>query len=73
MRDLSMLDDDQIVAIGLRLARRFYKEHGYDVPEGFKFYESRHPQELAMWNMACIAMDELTGTDLEDCVSNLGE
>lgn len=48
------------------LARLFYMSHGYVVPEGFDFRESSHPQEFGMWNLACIAQEELTGTSVED-------
>jgi hypothetical protein len=48
------------------LARLFYLAQGYQVPEGFDFRKSRHPQELCMWHLACIAQEELTATSVED-------
>ena len=71
--DMALLTDEQIVVRGLELARTFYKAHGYEVAEGFKFYDSQHPQEQGMWNLACIAFEELTGTDLNDALANIGE
>ena len=71
--DIGLLTDEQIVAKGLELARMLYKAHGYEVPEGFKFYDSQHPQEQSMWNLACIAFEELTGTDLNDALANCEE
>lgn len=71
--DWSKKSDEEIVAAGLELARRFYKAHGYEVEEGYKFYDSKHPQEVGMWNLAVIAFEELTGTDLEDALANIGE
>lgn len=71
--EFGSMSDEQVVERGLELARMFYKAHGYDAPEGFKFYESQHPQEQGMWNLACIAFEELTGTDLNDALANVGE
>jgi hypothetical protein len=69
----SKTTDEQIVAAGLELAREFYKSHGNEVPEGFKFYESRHPMEQGMWNLACIAFELLTATDLQSALDNVEE
>ena len=71
--DWSNKSDEQIVAAGLELARRIYKAMGYEVPVGYKFYDARHPQEQGMWNLAVIAFEELTGTDLEDALANIEE
>ena len=71
--DWSSKTDEEIVAAGLQLAREFYKAHGYEVPEGYKFYDARHPQEQGMWNLAVIAFELLTGTDLNDALANIGE
>jgi len=71
--DYESMTDEEIVAVGLNLARIFYKAHGYEVPDGYKFYDARHPQEFGMWNLAVIAFEELTGTDLNDALANIGE
>jgi len=71
--DWSKKSDEEIVAAGLELARRIYKAMGYEVPVGYKFYDATHPQEQGMWNLAVIAFEELTGTDLEDALANIGE
>lgn len=55
------------------LAREFYKVHGYDVPEGFKFHESSHPQEQSMWNLAVMAYEHVQGTDVLDALSQVEE
>jgi len=46
------------------LARQFYLRLGYEEQKGFRFDESQHPTELAMWFMACDAQLELTDTDV---------
>jgi hypothetical protein len=71
--DWSKKSDEEIVAAGLELARRFYKAYGYEVPVGYKFYNAEHPQEIGMWNLAVMAFEELTGTDLDDALANVGE
>ena len=67
------MTDEDLVTRGLELARAFYKSFGYDAPEGFKFYASKHPQERGMWNLAVIAFEELTATPLNDALDNIGE
>ena len=71
--DWTVKSDEEIVAAGLELARRFYKAHGYEVPVGYKFYEARHPQEQGVWELAVMAFGELTGTSLNDALDNIGE
>lgn len=68
--DLLNQTDQQIVTRGLELAREFYQAHGYQAPEGYKFYESPHPQERAMWDLAVIAFEFLEHTDLDDALTN---
>jgi hypothetical protein len=64
------MSDEQIVARGLELAELFYRAHGFEVPKGFAFHASSHPQEQSMWNLAVIAFEELTGTDLNEALAN---
>lgn len=54
-----------------QLARLFYKSHGYEVPDDYRFYDARHPQELSMWNMAVLAYDHIARTDIENALSEL--
>ncbi len=53
------------------LAREFYSLLGYSAQEGFRFDLSHHPQEQAMWRMACLAIDRLQGTEVEEAVAEL--
>lgn len=56
------------------LARQFYLLRGYEVPEGFRFdeqSEASHPHEIQAWQQACFAQEELTGTDVEDVLSDM--
>lgn len=70
--DWAQKSDEEILAAGLELARTFYRAYGYEVPEGYKFYEATHPQECSMWDLAVIAFEQLTGTSLDDVLDNLG-
>lgn len=65
--------DAEIVAACNELARLFYKANGYDVPEGYRFDEAHHPQELGMWNLAVMAYDHIEGTDVECAIDNLDQ
>lgn len=71
--DVSSKTDQEIVDDANKLAREFYQAHGYEVPEGFKFHESEHPQEIGMWNLAVIAYEFLTGTDITDALANIDD
>ena len=53
------------------LARTFYKAHGYEVDEGYKFYEATHPQEVSMWNLAVMAYEHIEGTDVLDALAEI--
>ena len=64
-------DNDAIVQQTIALAGQFYEAHGYTHREGFRYWESPHPQERLMWQMACLAQIELTNTDPEDALQEL--
>lgn len=63
--------NQEVVDETLELARSFYLLLNYEAEEGFKFYESQHPMELAMWDMACLAQDILRCTPVQDCLDEL--
>lgn len=65
--------DQEVVDKALELARIIYKSNGYNVPKGFKFYDSHHPQEIGMWNIAVMAFDFIDGTDVESALDNVAE
>lgn len=66
-------DDETIVSQTIALAGQFYEAHGYTHTEGFRYWESTHPQERLMWRLACLAQLELTDTDPEDALQELEE
>lgn len=65
--------EEQIVDDANELARDFYSILGYEAREGFRFDLSAHPQEQAMWRMACHAFEKIHGTDVEDALETLND
>lgn len=65
------LTDQQIVDQTNQLAHRFYKAHGYQRDPGFDFHKAHHPQERLMWELACIAQEDLTQTDAQNAADEL--
>ncbi|MEX6370719.1 hypothetical protein AB6F62_22315 [Providencia huaxiensis] len=60
----------QVVDMANELARDYYKRLGYEVPFGYRFDKAIHPQEIALFDMACIAFDVLRETSVMDALSN---
>lgn len=56
----------QIVEEANTLARQYYALLGHAVRAGYRFDRATHPQELAVWRMASIAMETLLGVDVEN-------
>lgn len=63
--------NQQIVDDCNKLARLFYASLGYQVEDGYRFDQARHPQERGMWNQAVIAYDHIEGTDVEDALAQV--
>lgn len=65
----------QIIDQTHTLAERFYLGMGYQhIREVHgNLYDSQHPTEQLVWNMACIAQEKLTATDPMDALSELEE
>lgn len=53
------------------LARAFYKAHGYEVKDDYRFYEATHPQEVSMWNLAVMAYEHIEGTDVLEALAEI--
>lgn len=66
--------DRQIVDETNALARYIMAElvgTGYQVPDGWKFYEEADPRSQKAWNSAVTIMEMITFTNAEDALSNL--
>lgn len=68
-----MKTDQQVVDECLELADTFYAMHGMVSRPGFRYYESPHPMEQAMWSLAVYAYDHIEGTDVQGALDNLEE
>ena len=68
-----MRTDREIVDQTNELAAKLYLLWGYKASEGFRFDKSNHGHEQIAWQQACIAQEMLTGTDVDDCLAELGE
>lgn len=70
-----MRTPEEIIEQTNSLAREFYALMGYVVGEDHRFDKERvntHPQERLCWAMACAAQLELTDTDIDDVLSEIG-
>lgn len=65
------MTDRELIDAAIELAGEFYKIMGYIHREGFKYYDSKHPQEQAVWNMACIAFSDIRGSDVMGALNNI--
>lgn len=58
------MTDEELVEAAIELAGKFYSMLGYVHRPGFKYWESQHPQERLMWDMACEAFEHCRGSDV---------
>lgn len=65
------MTDEELVNKATELAGRFYAAHGYSHREGFKYWESPHPQERLMWEMACDAFEFIRGSDVRSALDEI--
>lgn len=64
--------DAQVVEQTNVLAHKFYDVLGYKAPDDFRFYTAERGRERTAWEMARLAQLELTATDPNDALDNLG-
>lgn len=61
----------ELVDAAIELAGQFYAMQGYTHRTGFKYWESPHPQELLVFEMACRAFEVIRGSDVMDAIADL--
>lgn len=61
----------ELVDAAIELAGQFYAMQGYTHRTGFKYWESPHPQEQLVFEMACRAFEVIRGSDVMDAVADL--
>ena len=67
----SKLKDREIVEFVNALAWDVYAKMGYHAPDGYRFYESFHPQEKLCWRVAAHIYEKITYTDVENALNTL--
>ncbi|HHQ6628327.1 TPA: hypothetical protein ACSTL5_004895 [Serratia fonticola] len=65
------MTEEQLVEAALELASKFYAAQGYIARPGFKFYDSQHPAERLVWEMACDAFEFIRGSDVRDALTSI--
>ncbi len=61
----------ELVNAAIELAGQFYAMQGYTHRAGFKYWESPHPQEQLVFEMACRAFEFIRGSDVMDAIADL--
>lgn len=61
----------ELVDAAIELAGDFYSMMGYEHRPGFKYWESPHPQEQQVFEMACRAFEVIRGSDVMEAVADL--
>jgi hypothetical protein len=64
---------EQIVFDANQLAAKFYLQFGCQASAGYKFYDATHPQEVTVWNMACVAYEHINEVDVRSVLEELEE
>jgi hypothetical protein len=64
---------EKIVAGANALAAKFYLQFDCQASAGYKFYEATHPQEVLVWNMACVAYEHINEVDVHAILEELQE
>lgn len=65
------MSDEEIIANANLLAAALYRLRGYQARPGHRFDQATHPHETEAWQGAVVAFALLTGTDVEDALSNI--
>lgn len=61
----------ELVNAAIELAGQFYAMQGYTHRAGFKYWESPHPHEQLVFEMACLAFEFIRGSDVMDAIADL--
>lgn len=61
----------ELVDAAIELAGEFYAMQGYSHRARFRYWESPHPQEQLVFQMACHAFEFIRGSDVMDAIADL--
>lgn len=67
------MTNKEILDLANKLARQFYSLMGYQVPDGYRFDQATHPQEVLAWQQAKAAFEMLRHTDVDDAITSIEE
>ena len=67
-----MRSDKKIVKQTNQLALGLLRVQGWNMSEGYLCYESTNPRARLAWEMACVAQEILTKTEVVNAMANLG-
>ena len=66
-----MRTEQEIIDQTNALAREFYAIMGFHVREGYRFDQAMRGRARDMWQMACLAQDRLTDTDVDNALAEV--
>ena len=69
--DKGTMTNRELVDAAIELAGQFYAMQGYTHRTGFKYWESPHPHEKLVFEMACRAFEVIRGSDVMDAIADL--
>jgi hypothetical protein len=59
----------EIVAGANALAAKFYRRESKDAGKEATFHDATHPEEVHMWELACVAYNHIEDTDVENALT----
>nr|WP_309546161.1 hypothetical protein [Providencia rettgeri] len=65
------MTDRELINAAMELACTFYSMMGYTHRKDFKYWESAHPQERLVFDMACEAFKVIRGSDVMNAIDEL--
>lgn len=68
---MTTMTNRELVDAAIELAGHFYAMQGYSHRPGFKYWQSPHPQERLVFEMACHAFVIIRGSDVMDAIADL--
>ncbi len=68
---METMTNRELVDAAIKLAGKFYSMMGYVQRDGFEYWKSPHPMERRVFDMACVAFEDIRGSDVMDAISDL--
>ncbi len=68
---MKTMTNEELVNAAIELADDFYRLHGFEPKKNFKYWESSHPQEQLIFEMACLAFEKIRGSDVMEAIEDI--